>query len=522
MNFDYTRRDYLGLRDQITAYVQTVVPDWSPDPSDFGLALVEAMAYMGDLLSYYVDLAAQESNILTANSAANVYAQAELLGYTPGMALSARVPLSVTNTTIDGQGNQADVTIAAGTQAYDPSTGLKFEIVDAVVVAHGTTKTDILAYEGTTDITQLGMSDGFPNQRYPIPLDLGTYLDGRPGMLHVEIGNPSDPFGGESWDVTYGLPDKGPRDRAFTIVTDDAGNSTLVFGDGINGAIPAAGAVIMIKYRKCSGAAGNATTFGGIRQWLGSGDYLGGPMLPKVSVTNTAAASGGTDVEDVASVRTNAVKVSKAQRRAVTRADYGRVLRESGDVLASWADAKVWSRPEVWFLPRDKTLLASGNDALLKKLSDSLQQEIEEYAVLGTSPRLSVGRVVSLSVSVEVRLWDTVDLRSAAAAVRAAILDAYRYENANFEDGVSEDSVLRAIAASVPPSVARFVKILSIDGPADGCRDIETYTGLGSEFTTTRVIGKRPNQGCALVIPDANLTITLVGGGKSLVDTGTN
>ena len=64
---DYTGRDYYSLREDLIARIQDRIPEWTAsDPADFGVALVEAFSYMGDMISFYIDRTANESFIQTA------------------------------------------------------------------------------------------------------------------------------------------------------------------------------------------------------------------------------------------------------------------------------------------------------------------------------------------------------------------------------------------------------------------------------------------------------------------------
>ena len=81
---DYTSRDYAALRQELITRVQDRVPAWTGnDPADFGLALVESFAYMGDLVNYYIDRIANESYLLTATQRQSVLNLAASYGYYP-------------------------------------------------------------------------------------------------------------------------------------------------------------------------------------------------------------------------------------------------------------------------------------------------------------------------------------------------------------------------------------------------------------------------------------------------------
>jgi hypothetical protein len=99
LSIDYTSRDYYSIRQQLIARVKERTNDqWQgTDPNDFGLALVEAFAYMGDTLNYYIDRLANESYILTATQRSTLLNIARMYGYTPAGYVSAVTEIAMTN-----------------------------------------------------------------------------------------------------------------------------------------------------------------------------------------------------------------------------------------------------------------------------------------------------------------------------------------------------------------------------------------------------------------------------------------
>lgn len=99
ISVDYTGRDYYAIRSQLIERVKDRVPDWQGnDANDFGLALVESFAYMGDLLNYYIDRAANESYLLTATQRESLLNIASMYGYKPAHYVGASTTLTLTNT----------------------------------------------------------------------------------------------------------------------------------------------------------------------------------------------------------------------------------------------------------------------------------------------------------------------------------------------------------------------------------------------------------------------------------------
>lgn len=99
ISVDYTGRDYYAIRSELIKRVQERVPDWQgSDPNDFGLALVEAFSYMGDLVNYYIDRVANETYLLTATQRESLLNLAATYGYRPANYVSATVDLNITST----------------------------------------------------------------------------------------------------------------------------------------------------------------------------------------------------------------------------------------------------------------------------------------------------------------------------------------------------------------------------------------------------------------------------------------
>ena len=99
LSVDYTGRDYYALRTQLIERVkERTNNNWQGnDPSDFGLALIESFAYMGDLINYYIDRIANESYIMTATQRESLLNLAKMYGYNPANYVSSIVDLQFSN-----------------------------------------------------------------------------------------------------------------------------------------------------------------------------------------------------------------------------------------------------------------------------------------------------------------------------------------------------------------------------------------------------------------------------------------
>jgi hypothetical protein len=81
----YLNKDFASFRDNLIEYAKTYFPQTYSDFNEAspGMMFIEMAAYVGDVLSYYVDDTLKESLMLYAEDKENVIALAQYLGYKP-------------------------------------------------------------------------------------------------------------------------------------------------------------------------------------------------------------------------------------------------------------------------------------------------------------------------------------------------------------------------------------------------------------------------------------------------------
>jgi predicted phage baseplate assembly protein len=162
----------------------------------------------------------------------------------------------------------------------------------------------------------IGSGDGSAFQFYPLEQKPLTYLPSSdPEGVAAVQSTLLVTVNGVRWNERPTLVESASDAKEFTTTLDDTGQTTVVFGDGISGAIPPSGRDnIRARYRKGLGGAGNVPA-GAIQQLI---DSL--PGLQKV--TNPQASSGAADQESIAQIRVNAPASLRTFGRAVSGADY--------------------------------------------------------------------------------------------------------------------------------------------------------------------------------------------------------
>jgi hypothetical protein len=360
---DYTSRDFSSLRDALIARVQARVPNWTgTDPSDFGLALIEAFAYLGDNVSYYIDRIANESNIVTATQRSSVLSIAKSLGYTPAGYQSATTNVSFTNT------SASPLTIPAGTELVCSvavadtvrqlifSTTADIPVPAAAGGIAGTASGVITHGENvalrpastyyTSDGELLGYSDGTPNQAFV--LKENQVVD---GSVAVSVKNGTT-FA--LWNTVLHAADYGPNDAIVTIDSDANNFVTVTFGDGVSGAVPPMHAEIRAIYTVGGGTVGNippSTTFSFYAFPASVSPTTATAIQAAISAVNTNTATGGQDPLSTDMIRILAPKSFAALNRAVTLTDYESLAMSTPGCGIANAVADIWSSVTLYVAP---------------------------------------------------------------------------------------------------------------------------------------------------------------------------
>ena len=75
--------------------------------------------------------------------------------------------------------------------------------------------------------------------------------DGIEGTIEVTVD-------GDAWTQVENFANIGPSDTAFVVHTKD-GIASIIFGDGVHGAVPPSGSGVTITYRNGSGSTGHVS-----------------------------------------------------------------------------------------------------------------------------------------------------------------------------------------------------------------------------------------------------------------------
>ncbi|MCP4678751.1 MAG: t4-like baseplate wedge [Deltaproteobacteria bacterium] len=385
---DYTDKSFDSLRARLISLIKSVFPDWSDfEVAAFGSLLIDMYAFVGDVVTYYLDKQARESRLSTATQRKNVIALARMLGYRlhGAQAATAEEVFSLARRPI------ADVVISAGSiiRTQEITEPIKFQLLDDVVISAGMdppTATGIVEHSQTH--AQLFDSRGLAN--LDVALGHTPYLDGS-AVVSATNG---------SYTEQDSLLSSGPNDRHYIVLVDQNDRATVRFGNGANGAPPTG--TISVTYKTGGGASGNVEPSSLVVAEGVFQDIHGHPV--QVSATNPEPASGGTDRQSVASAKLLAPESLRALTRTVAREDFEIHAKQVPGVaralmLTSNEDASISENSGVLYV------VPQGGGAPTPALKNNVLHMVTETYPCTLTFQASVQDPVYKTVDIEARVY---------------------------------------------------------------------------------------------------------------------
>jgi len=246
-----------------------------------------------------------------------------------------------------------EITIVQGLTVLDLEQSLTYAYVRNSVTINGNVA---LATHGETVLENLGSGDArrafqrFVLRQPPLTYVSGATATGAKTTLEIRVND-------LLWHEVPSLIDSGPQDRVYITRLDDAGKTTVMFGDGITGArLPTGPENVKATYRKGMGLAG-------LVKANQLSQLISRPMGVK-GVNNPMDATGAASRETLTDARRNAPLPILTLGRIVSLSDYADFARSFAGVekaLATWT----------WFGQRRGLFLtvAGANGAVIDRTS---------------------------------------------------------------------------------------------------------------------------------------------------------
>jgi hypothetical protein len=418
----------------MTALIPNFSPTWTNrDPADFGMTLVELFAYMGDILNYYIDRAANEGFLATATQRQSVLQLANLLGYTPTDAVAATTTLTFTNATGNDIILPALTQVATSLIVNSTTSQIVFETDTSLTVPANSTAS-VTATQGTTiSNEEVYIATSNANQTYVLK------------NLSVINNTVQVTVGGVSYNRVEYLIDSGSYDPVFTTFTNSEGITYITFGDGVSGRIPPSGVQIYATYRTGGGTVGNVST-GLIKNII----KVPGQVVPiGLSVTNQVVATGGADIESIDSIRINAALSIRAVNRAVSLTDYSYLAVQVTGVAKAIAIADTYSAVTIYVVPTgdpgytsDGVTFSTTFNSVSEAVFSYLIDKIPANTTVAFQPPTYVGANLIVNITVLPQYKQSSVLTNATSAIN----NVFSKDNVVLHDTISVSDITDALS----------------------------------------------------------------------------
>lgn len=441
--------DFDNIKANLKEYLrgQDTFADYDFEGSGLSI-LLDVLAYNTHYNGIYTNLAINEMFIDSASKRSSVVSLAKLLGYTPNSASCAKATVTL-NITSPSTGPSV-VTVPSNTQfntTVDGNSYAFYTTQEYSAVGAGTSYTipNVVLTEGSPLTFKYTAAAGV---RYIIPnanVDLSTV------KVRVQENLTSSNF--TTYTISTSIITADSTSKVFWVKEIDDGLYELTFGNGTLGRALDNGNVVHISYFVSSLDAPNSAS---LFSYDGSTLYSGA----NVSITTTAAASGGGVVEDISSIKFNAPRSYAAQNRAVTPDDYRALIYANFPEAASVAvwggednDPPVYGKTYISVKPKTAGKLT------IQQKSDIINTILESKNIVSITPEILDAEYINIALNVTVYYNDRETGYSStdmAAIVRQVILD---YDNSDLQkfEGVFRYSKLSRLIDAAEPSITNNI-----------------------------------------------------------------
>ena len=404
--------------------------------------LLDLLAYNTHYLGFNANMAANEAFLDSAELRSSVVSLSKMLGYTPSSAISPKAIINLVLTDATGP----SVTMPAGTKftttvdndsyTYVTNSDTTITPTDGVY-----TFSNIDIYEGTRVTFEYTVDSTNEEQRFVIPnnnVDITTL-----GVLVQNSISDTTSFTYAKASSQIGVT---ATSKVYFIQEIEDGKFEIYFGDGVTGVKPSDGNIVKLTYIVTNKSASNtASTF----TLSGTVGGFGG------TVTTVSNSSGGTDAENIASIKLNAPLQFSAQDRAVTAADYKTLVKQiypAASAIQVWGGednaVPAYGRVYISIRAKDGTTLTSSDKS-------SIQTQLEDYAVASVRPVITDPETTFITLKTTFKYDSnlTVEDATTLASKVQSTISKYSDDNLNNFVGVFRHSELIGLIDDVDTSI---------------------------------------------------------------------
>lgn len=424
----YIDRSYQQIKSSLLLKLQVRTPEISDlSESNILVIIVSMVAGCFEMLNLYIDNMAQESFIQTCRRLASMVRLVKLLDYRVKAASPSTADITViaidNNDGVTPVPLNAPYTIPAFT-IFTTNSGIQFMNSQSVLIGIGETGATVPVRQVRvrTNIP-LGNSDGTtPNQAFSLGFN---YVFESVDIL----------ISGVPWIEVTSLGLALSTDKKFIVEVREDGEAWVIFGDGLNGAIPGA-AQIVASFHETLGTPGNVGQYA-INSATPS-IVLPTAILSTTQIYNEFPAVGGLGYETLERIRVSAPLSLRTLDRAVTDQDYEDIARICPGVGKAKVKFSCGKTVDIYIAPAGGGI---ANNALLMTVKDFFEPR-----------RMVTTKVVPMAAgetSIQITMIVTAKFRSdvliTGSDVLAALLEYGSFENQNINKPVRLSDIVAKV-----------------------------------------------------------------------------
>jgi len=311
--------DFFRIRDNLKNYLrsQSTFTDYDFEGSGMSV-LLDVLAYNTHYNAFYLNMAANEAFLDTAQVRQNILSQAKAINYVPASPQGASAKINIVATPSLAEDNSINVitldkyTRIIGQDIHGENyTFVTINSNTAAKINGSFTFANVMIKQGEVITWQYEASSNNVTRRYQIPsanVDTTT--------ITITVQESSSNTYTTEFVLADDLTEITGQSRVYFVEEDDQLYYTVYFGDNVLGKKPNDGNIIHITYLDTMGAVSNNISKFSFAQ------AIGGKFRDNVRISTITASYGGVDKEHVEDISFRAPYFYTAQNRCVTVNDY--------------------------------------------------------------------------------------------------------------------------------------------------------------------------------------------------------
>lgn len=408
------QRSYNQIKSKLIENLKVQVPELTDfSEGNIFVLLISLYAAIAEVLHYYIDNMAREAFFSSARRYSSLMKHAKLVDYHSHAGIPSTVDLLISKS--DNTPITSDIDIPIGTLFTD-NDGHEWLSTKSVTWTSG-------SYGISIPVEQ---KQEVSNVSFGIIPGSNSYIELNnieSGQYYVE-GSMVLTIGKDTWQLVDTFAYSGPRDKHFKVELNENRVPCIVFGDGVNGAIPRSGNMVSGSYYITYGVNGNVE----------AGTITSLPSVISQAISNAVCTNpydscGGSNYESFDQLKFRVPLSIKTLGVAITKEDYESVVKSTPGIEKAYVNYICGKYLEIYITP-------SGGGKASQALIDKALLNVLSKKVITTSIKILSVDTVDINITATVtgkKSYRSLDISN---QVKKALIDNYGYSSSEIGKSV--------------------------------------------------------------------------------------